>query len=151
MLIEKEKKIRHFGVKVKLNPSRELLSGKRVVLVDDSIVRGTTSQKIIRMVRQAGAKEVHMRISSPPTKWPCFYGIDTPSRHELISATKSIEEIRQFIQADSLCYLSVESLYHFVKGSKKDFCDACFTGNYQVGQTMIQKQLQQESGSLLVA
>lgn len=150
--IEPEQSIRHFGVKIKLNPIRELLAGKRVILVDDSIVRGTTSQKIIKMVRDAGAKEVHMRISSPPTKWPCFYGIDTPTRGELISAQKSIEEIGQFIQADSLHYLSVESLYWFQKDkSGQGFCDACFTGNYPVGQDSVKRALGQEGGSLLVA
>lgn len=150
--IEPEQRIRHFGVKIKLNPVKGILKDRRVVLIDDSIVRGTTSQKIIKMVRQAGAKEVHLRISSPPTNWPCFYGIDTPSRGELISAQKSVEEIRQFIQADSLSYLSVEGLYHFEKQRPKEyFCDACFTGDYKVGAETIQENIQKESGSLLVS
>lgn len=141
--IEPEQSIRHFGVKIKLNPIKELIEGKRVVLIDDSIVRGTTSQKIIKMVRDAGASEVHMRISSPPTKWPCFYGIDTPRRTELISANKSVEEIREFIQADSLSFLSVEALYSFQKQKAlhADFCDACFTGNYQVGKKWVEAAL----------
>jgi len=144
--IEPEQSIRHFGVKIKLNPVKEILENKRVVLVDDSIVRGTTSQKIIKMVRDAGAKSVHMRISSPPTKWPCFYGIDTPRRTELISAHQSIEEVRQFIKADSLSYLSVDSLYWFQKQKNRTegFCDACFTGNYQVGKTWVEQALQEK-------
>lgn len=149
--IEPEQRIRHFGVKVKLNPIRDVLDGKRVVLIDDSIVRGTTSQKIVRMVRQAGAKEVHLRISSPPTTWPCFYGIDTPSRHELISAHKSEDEVRQFIQADSLAYLSNEGLFYFEKqGPKEYFCDACFSGNYEVDAKTVHEHIQKESGGLLV-
>lgn len=141
--IEPEQSIRHFGVKVKLNPVKESLKGKRVVLVDDSIVRGTTSQKIVKMVRDAGATEVHMRISSPPTSWPCFYGIDTPSRKELISAKKSIEEIRQYIGADSLEYLSQDDLYWFDPKARADktYCDACFTGNYPVGQKSVKQNL----------
>ncbi len=131
--IEPEQSIRNFGVRLKLNPVREVLRGKRVVLIDDSIMRGTTSQKIVRMVRAAGAKEVHMRISAPPTRWPCFYGIDIPTREELIAAQKSVEETRVFIGADSLQYLSEEGLYWFEKQSPKEwFCDACFTGNYPV-------------------
>ena len=103
--IEPEQRVRDFGVRLKLNPVRNLLEGKRVVLIDDSIIRGTTSRKIVRMVRGAGAKEVHLRISCPPTVSPCFYGVDTPSKRDLIAANKSIEEIRQFIEADSLAYL----------------------------------------------
>jgi amidophosphoribosyltransferase len=149
--IEPEQRIRHFGVKIKLNPIRDVLESKRVVLIDDSIVRGTTSQKIVRMVRQAGAAEVHVRISSPPTSWPCFYGIDTPSRHELISAHKSEEEVREFIQADSLAYLSNEGLFFFEKqGPKEYFCDACFSGNYEVDAKTVREHIQKESGSLLV-
>lgn len=129
--IEPEQSIRHFGVKLKLNPVREVLAGKRVILVDDSIMRGTTSMKIVKMVRAAGAKEVHLRISAPPTKWPCFYGIDIPTREELIAANKSIEEMRNFIGADSLSFLSHDGLYWFDKQSNNEwFCDACFTGNY---------------------
>ncbi len=108
--IEPKQSIRNFGVKIKLNPVRELLAGRRVVLVDDSIVRGTTSRKIVRMVREGGAAEVHVRISAPPTQWPCHYGIDTPTREELIASHHSVEEIRQFIDADSLAYLSLDGM-----------------------------------------
>ncbi len=131
--IEPQNEIRHFGVKLKLNPVREVLAGKRVVVVDDSIVRGTTSMKIVKMLRKAGAKEVHVRVSSPPTKWPCYYGIDTPTRKELTAANNSVEEIRKFITADSLAYLSHEGLYWFEKQQHREwYCDACFTGNYPV-------------------
>jgi amidophosphoribosyltransferase len=131
--IEPQQSIRHFGVKIKLNAQREVLQGKRVVVVDDSIVRGTTSRKIIRMLRDAGAKEVHMRISSPPTISPCYYGIDTPTRAELIASTNSTEEIRKFIEADTLAYLSRDGMYTFLKnGEKQGFCDACFSGDYPV-------------------
>jgi amidophosphoribosyltransferase len=123
--------IRDFGVKVKLNPVRELIEGKRVVLVDDSIVRGTTSRKIVRMVRDAGAREVHVRISAPPTKWPCHYGIDTPRRDELIASNHSVEEICQFIEADSLAYLSLEGLLASVSGPSTSYCTACWTGEYR--------------------
>jgi len=128
--IEPQQSIRHFGVKIKLNPVKKLLEGKRVVLVDDSIVRGTTSRKLVKMVRQAGAKEVHMRISSPPTTHPCFYGIDTPTRQELIAATHSVEEIRRYITADSLGYLTIEGLLEVVPNSIGRFCTACFNGDY---------------------
>ncbi len=130
--IEPQQSIRHFGVKIKLNAQREVLGGKRVVVVDDSIVRGTTSRKIIRMLRDAGAKQVHMRISSPPTSGPCYYGIDTPTRAELIASSSSVEEIRKFIEADSLGYLSREGMYGFLNGQTQGFCDACFSGNYPV-------------------
>ncbi|MBI2987799.1 MAG: amidophosphoribosyltransferase [Deltaproteobacteria bacterium] len=130
--IEPQQSIRHFGVKIKLNAQREVLKGKRVVVVDDSIVRGTTSRKIIRMLRDAGAKEVHMRISSPPTISPCYYGIDTPTRSELIASSSSVEEIRKFIEADSLGYISREGMYGFLDGRTDGFCDACFSGNYPV-------------------
>ncbi len=126
--IEPTQSIRHFGVKIKLNPVPSVIRGKRVVVVDDSIVRGTTSRKIVKMLREAGAKEVHMRISSPPTKFPCFYGIDTPTRKELIASTHTIDEIRKYITADSLGFLSLEGMYSCVKNLP--FCDACFTGNY---------------------
>jgi len=129
--IEPSSSIRHFGVKVKLNALREVLAGKRVVVVDDSIVRGTTSRKLVTMIRQAGAREVHMRISSPPTTHPCFYGIDTPTREELIASAHSVEEIRQYLDADSLAYLSVPGMYAFTGGGA-GFCDACFTGRYPV-------------------
>lgn len=131
--IEPKNEIRSFGVKLKLNPVREVISGKRVIVIDDSIVRGTTSLKIIKMIRQAGAKGVHMRISSPPILWPCFYGIDTPTREELIASKKSLGEVRDFIGADSLRYLSRDGLYFFEKkGEREWFCDACFTGEYPV-------------------
>ena len=130
--IEPSQSIRHFGVKIKLNAQKEVLKGKRVIVVDDSIVRGTTSRKIIRMLRDAGAREVHMRISSPATISPCYYGIDTPTRSELIASSNSVEEIRRFIEADSLAYLSQEGMYTYFKGQKQGFCDACFTGNYPV-------------------
>jgi amidophosphoribosyltransferase len=128
--IEPQSSIRHFGVRLKLNPVREVLRGKRVVIVDDSIVRGTTSRKIVKMVRDAGATAVHMRISAPPTRWPCFYGIDTPSRSELIASNHSIEEIARYITCDTLGYLSLEGLHASVSG--KGYCDACFTGDYPV-------------------
>ena len=129
--IEPRQTVRDFGVKLKLNPVRSLLEGKRVVLIDDSIVRGTTSKKIVRMVRSAGAKEVHMRISCPPTISPCFYGVDTPSKRELIAANKTVDEIRQFIGADSLSYLSVEGLKQAcADGEKTTYCCACYTGVY---------------------
>jgi len=135
--IQPEQRVRDFGVRMKLNPVRSLLEGKRVVLIDDSIIRGTTSRKIVRMVRAAGATEVHMRISCPPTISPCFYGVDTPSKKDLIAANKSIEEIREFIEADSLAYLSLPGLTHActtgepAQGlSPASFCTACYTGHY---------------------
>ncbi len=130
--IEPVQSIRHFGVKIKLNPIRELIKGKSVVLVDDSIVRGTTSRKLVKMVRDAGAREIHVRISSPPTTHPCFYGIDTPTRSELIASTYSVEETRQFLGADSLAYLSIERMLNAVKGRENHFCKACFDGEYPV-------------------
>jgi amidophosphoribosyltransferase len=128
--IEPEQAIRDFGVKLKLNPVRGDLEGQRVVLVDDSLVRGTTSRKIVRLVREAGAKEVHVRISCPPTISPCYYGIDTPRREELIAAQQSPEEIRKFLGADSLGYLSLESLREAVGDTQGKFCTACYTGAY---------------------
>ena len=130
--IEPKQAIRHFGVKVKLNPVREVVEGKRVVMVDDSIVRGTTSRKIVRMLREAGAKEVHVRISSPPTMNSCHYGIDTPTRTELIAANKSVAEIQEFIEADSLGYLSVEGMLEAFGRPQQATCTACFTGIYPV-------------------
>lgn len=130
--IEPKDSIRHFGVKIKLNPVKELLRDKKVIVVDDSIVRGTTSKKIVKMIRDAGAKEVHMLISSPPTTDPCFYGIDTPSKGELIASSHSVDEIRKYIGADTLGYLSTKGLYWFEKNPGEWFCDACFTGNYPV-------------------
>jgi amidophosphoribosyltransferase len=128
--IEPSQAIRDFGVKLKLNPVRSLLEGKSVILVDDSIVRGTTSRKIVRMVRQAGAREVHMRISCPPTISPCFYGVDTPNKSELIAANNSTDEIRRFIEADSLAYLSMGALQASVADTRGEYCYACYTGNY---------------------
>ena len=131
--IEPEQRVRDFGVKLKLNPVRNLLEGKRVILIDDSIIRGTTSRKIVRMVRGAGAKEVHLRISCPPTISPCFYGVDTPSKRDLIAANKTIDEIREFIEADSLAYLSLDGLYRACgsnPGANTGYCVACYTGNY---------------------
>lgn len=129
--IEPEQRVRDFGVRLKLNPVHNLLEGKRVVLIDDSIIRGTTSRKIVRMVRGAGAKEVHLRISCPPTVSPCFYGVDTPSKRELIAANHSIEAIRRFIEADSLAYLSLEGMLEACDGGEGNrYCVACYTGNY---------------------
>jgi len=130
--IQPQASIRHFGVKVKLNPVRSILEGKRVILVDDSIVRGTTSRKIVRMVRAAGAKEVHVRISCPPTISPCFYGVDTPRKAELIAATHTIDEIREFIEADSVAYLSLEGLMSAVGNERNTYCSSCYTGVYPV-------------------
>jgi len=129
--IEPSQSVRDFGVKLKLNPVRSLLEGKRVALIDDSIVRGTTSKKIVRLIRNAGAKEVHMRISCPPTISPCFYGVDTPSKKHLIAANKTIEEIRAYIGADSLAYLSLEGLKKACgEGEVTSYCSACYTGHY---------------------
>ncbi|HEX9669906.1 MAG TPA: amidophosphoribosyltransferase [Thermoanaerobaculia bacterium] len=130
--IEPKQSIRNFGVKIKLNPVRELIAGRRVVLVDDSIVRGTTSKKIVHMVREAGAAEVHVRISAPPTRWPCRYGIDTPTRAELIAASHDVEGIREFIEADSLGYLSLDGMLAAVSGPRDSYCTACWTGDYRV-------------------
>jgi amidophosphoribosyltransferase len=131
--IEPKQGIRHFGVKVKLNPMREMLEGRRVVVVDDSIVRGTTSRKIVRMIRSAGARAVHVRISSPPIQWPCYYGIDTPTRRELIGSSHSVEEICRYLGADSLGYLSLDGMLKAAGSDPAHFCHACFTGAYRVG------------------
>ena len=128
--IEPTQSIRHFGVRLKLSPVRHLLEGKRIAVVDDSIVRGTTSRKIVKILRDAGAREVHLRISSPPTRWPCFYGIDTPRRTELIASSHSIEEIARYITPDSLSYISLEGLHRAVGG--EGHCNACFSGDYPV-------------------
>jgi amidophosphoribosyltransferase len=128
--IEPSQAIRNFGVKLKLNPIRTLIEGQRVVLVDDSIVRGTTSRKIVRMVREAGAKEVHMRISCPPTISPCYYGVDTPTREELIASSSTPEEICKFIGADSLGYVSLAGLKQAVNDVKGSYCTSCYTGVY---------------------
>ena len=156
--IEPSQSIRHFGVRLKLSPIAPTLEGKRVVVVDDSIVRGTTSRKIVKMLRDVGAKEVHMRISSPPNQWPCYYGIDTPTRGELIASSHSVEEINQYITSDSLGYLGLERMALAVLASRRDatrpsggngkrlpmvapssaprskheFCDACWSGEYPI-------------------
>jgi amidophosphoribosyltransferase len=133
--IEPKDSIRNFGVKVKLNAQRDVLEGKRVIVIDDSIVRGTTSRKIVRMIRGAGAKEVHMRISAPPTISPCYFGVDTPTHGELIANNLDTEAIRQYIQADTLAYLSHQGLYSFLdpeERSSQGFCDACFSRSYPV-------------------
>lgn len=136
--IEPQQTIRHFGVRLKFNTVASHMQGKRVLVVDDSIVRGTTIRKIVTMIRTAGASEVHVRISSPPTEWPCYYGIDTPTRSELIASSHTIDEIRRYIGADSLGYLSAEGMISVVQNevhttdSPVGFCDACFTGNYPV-------------------
>ncbi|MCY1074664.1 amidophosphoribosyltransferase [Archangium lansingense] len=132
--IEPQQSIRHFGVKLKLSAVRQVLKGKRVVVVDDSIVRGTTSRKIVKMLKAAGAAEVHLRISSPPTQWPCYYGIDTPSRQELIASSHSVEEIARYVTADSLGYISLEGLGTSVGDRERTtFCTACFSGKYLTG------------------
>lgn len=133
--IEPQQSIRHFGVRLKLNPVESILRGKRVVVIDDSIVRGTTSRKIVKMIRDAGAREVHLRISSPPTQWPCYYGIDTPTRRELIASSHTNDEIARYVTADSLGYLSLEGMVKAVAGSKGQhdgFCHACFSGEYAI-------------------
>lgn len=135
--IQPTQKNRDFAVKLKLNPVKDILNGKRVIVIDDSVVRGTTSRKIIKMIRNAGAKEVHMRISSPPVMFPCYYGIDTPSMQELIANNYSVEGIKNYIMADSLGYLSAEGMLKSIQettldpnGEKRTFCTACFSGNY---------------------
>jgi len=130
--IQPQQSIRGFKVKVKLNPVRSILDGRRVALVDDSIVRGTTCQKIVSMVRAAGAREVHLRISCPPTISPCYYGIDTPNREELIASTHGVDEIRDFMGADSLAYLSLDGLRAAVGSRHPQYCTSCFTAVYPV-------------------
>jgi amidophosphoribosyltransferase len=139
--IEPSQAIRDFGVKLKLNPVRHLLEGKRVVLVDDSLVRGTTSRKIVRMVKNAGAREVHLRISCPPTISPCFYGVDTPTKKELIAANHSVEEIRRFVDADSVGYLPLEGLRKALQDDRHSYCYACYTGDYPTDFFSIEKLL----------
>lgn len=131
--IEPKQSIRNFGVKIKLNANPSVIAGKRIVVVDDSIVRGTTSKKLIAMFRRAGAKEVHLRISAPPTTDPCYYGIDTPTKDELIASTQSIDEIAKYLNVDSLGYLSMDGLYRAVSSARGTFCDACFSGSYPLG------------------
>ncbi|MGA2109426.1 MAG: phosphoribosyltransferase family protein, partial [Syntrophorhabdales bacterium] len=132
--IEPKESIRHFGVKLKLNADHETVKGKRVVVIDDSIVRATTGRKIITMLRQQGAKEIHFRVTSPPTKFPCFYGIDTKSRAELIAATHDLREINTYMTSDTLEYLSIEGMKRAIGNGSEDFrysfCDACFSGHY---------------------
>jgi amidophosphoribosyltransferase len=148
--IEPKQSIRHFGVKVKLNPVRDLIEGQRVVLIDDSIVRGTTSKKIVQMVRNAGAKEVHVRISCPPTIAPCFYGVDTPTRDELIASNLSVKEIAQFIEADSLGYLSLEGLLRSCDDPLGNrHCTACYTNQYPLPVTSAARtKTEREEGSV---
>lgn len=131
--IEPKQSIRDFGVKIKLNANSDILQGKSIVVVDDSIVRGTTSRKLVKMLRDAGAREVHMRISAPPTTDPCYYGIDTPTKDELIASHQDTKKIAEFIGVDSLAYLSVEGMYRAVQSTRGKFCDACFSGNYPIG------------------
>ncbi|MHB8502311.1 MAG: amidophosphoribosyltransferase [Candidatus Acidiferrales bacterium] len=143
--IEPSQAIRNFGVKLKLNPIRGLIEGQRVILVDDSIVRGTTSRKIVRMVREAGAREVHVRISCPPTISPCYYGVDTPTREELIASSNSPEEIRKFLGADSLGYVSLPALRQAVDDTEVKFCTSCYTGIYPTD--LVQLEVRESSGS----
>lgn len=130
--IEPQSQIRHFGVKLKLNPVKKIIDGKRIAIIDDSIVRGTTSRKIVKMLRDAGAKEVHLRISAPPILYSCFYGIDTPNKEELIAHKYNLEETCEYLAADSLAYLSLEKMMEVLENGKKKFCSACFDGNYPV-------------------
>ena len=133
--IEPQSQIRHFGVKLKLNPVKSIIAGKRIAIIDDSIVRGTTSRKIVKMLTDAGAKEVHLRISSPPILYSCFYGIDTPDEKELIAHKYNLEETRQYLAANSLAYLSLEKMMQVLETEKNKFCSACFDGNYPVSIT----------------
>jgi amidophosphoribosyltransferase len=143
--IEPEQAIRDFGVKLKLNPIRRMLEGQRVILVDDSIVRGTTSRKIVRLVRDAGATEVHVRISCPPTISPCYYGVDTPRRDELIASHNSVEQIRDFLGADSLGFLSLPSLRAALEDTEGKFCTSCYTGNYPTELVQLEVEAHRES------
>ncbi len=128
--IEPEQSIRHFGVKLKLNAVHDVVKGKRIIVVDDSIVRATTGRKIIKMLRQYGAREIHFRVSSPPTEYPCFYGIDTPSRGELIASSHTTQEINRYMGSDTLQYLSIEGMKKALNDADYAYCDACFTGTY---------------------
>jgi amidophosphoribosyltransferase len=141
--IEPSQAIRNFGVKLKLNPVRNLLAGKRVVLVDDSIVRGTTSRKLVRLMREAGAKEVHMRISCPPTISPCYYGVDTPTKEELIASSNTPEQICKYLGADTLGYLSMAGLRQAVNDKSGEFCTSCYTGVYPTD--LVQLEVKEES------
>ena len=142
--IQPTQDVRHLGVKLKHNANSALIAGKSVVLVDDSVVRGTTSLRLVQMMRDAGAREVHMRIASPPTKYSCFYGVDTPKRSKLIAAQMGIEEMRDYIKADSLAFITIEGLYRAL-GDERDHahpqrCDACFSGNYPTSLTDHEKE-----------
>lgn len=134
--IEPTQNIRNFRLRLKLNPLRNVIEGKRLVVVDDSIVRGTTSRRIVELLREAGAAEVHMRIGSPPVKFPCFYGIDTPKRRDLLAQQMSLAQMRETLQVDSLAYLAIETLHTLARPALRDgngtsgFCDSCFSGNY---------------------
>jgi len=130
--IEPRQSIRHFGVKLKLNPNKELIEGKRIIAIDDSIVRATTSRKIVSMIREAGAKEIHIRIASPPVCFPCYYGIDTPTRSELIASSHTLDEIRRYIGADSLEYLSLKGMKNALGPMRNKICTACYTGKYPI-------------------
>jgi len=131
--IEPSQHIRDFGVKIKLNAVRHVLEGKNVIVIDDSIVRGTTMRKIVKMLRRAGANEVHLRITAPPTVFPCFYGMDFPTRNELVAATHTLEEVGKYLRVDSLAYLSIEGMMRATEANAGDFCKACFDGQYPVG------------------
>jgi len=124
--------IREQGIRMKLNPLRHIIDGQRIVVVDDSIVRGNTSRKLVQLLRDAGATEVHMRLTSPPVVWPCFYGIDTDSQDQLIAATHPVEEIAEFIGADSVAYLPLDDLIASTAGPPEEFCTACFSGEYPI-------------------
>jgi amidophosphoribosyltransferase len=143
--IEPSQAIRNFGVKLKLNPVRNLVAGKRVVLVDDSIVRGTTSRKLVRLMREAGAKEVHMRISCPPTISPCYYGVDTPTKEELIASSNTPEEICKYLGADSLGYISLQGLRQAVNDTRGEFCTSCYTGVYPTD--LVQLEVREENST----
>ncbi len=145
--IEPSQSIRDFGAKLKYNPIKTALRGKRIVVVDDSIVRGTTSRKIVKMIKEAGASEIHTRISSPPITHSCYYGIDTPTREELIGASHSVEQIRDYLQVDSLHYLSPKGLVEAAAGEAGEFCLACFTGNYPIHLTVDFSKLEFDSGT----
>jgi amidophosphoribosyltransferase len=150
--IQPSQRQRELGVRIKLTPLREVIEGKRVVVVEDSIVRGTTTRNIVSMLREAGAKEIHVRISSPPYRFPCFYGIDTAARSELIAAQLDVEEIRRYIGADSLGYLSIEGLFEAVGGEAGRFCSACFDGHYPIPipqHLKLSKHLFEEEAELL--
>jgi amidophosphoribosyltransferase len=130
--IQPSQEIREIGVKLKLNPLKDIIKGKRIVVVDDSIVRGTTSKKIVKMLYNAGAKEIHMRISSPPLLFPCYYGVDMVTQKEFIATSKTLEDIKNFLNVDSLGYLSIEGLVKAIGKSRSKFCLACFNGEYPV-------------------